>query len=155
MTFAAPGTNVTSRIVFNSGTLDFGSNRIVDVDNLTVKMEGTVEELYVLGSVLPQDLVRHTMKFSLTGKVKSFPMEMNQMFMGSSVASTPLELDIIDGQPSLQNPVLTLWDKNGKEIQYQFTGAIFKSSAGAFKQETYAEFDFELSAKLITMLVTA
>ena len=152
--FSSAGTNVPIRVVFNSGTLDFGASRIVDVDNLSVKVEGTTDPLYVLGSVLPQDLVRHSMKFTLTGKAKSFPAELMAMAFGSSVIGTPNEFDILDGQPTMQNPVLTLFDRNSKQIQYQFSNAVFKSTTGSFKMEDYAEFDFELDARNVVILQT-
>lgn len=154
MTFTSAGTPVATRIAFNSGTLDFGSNRIVEVDNLGITIDSTIEEMYVLGSILPQDLARSSMKFGLKGKIVSFPLELNLMFMGSSTAGTPLEIDILDGQPTLQSPVLTIFDRNGKQIQYQFTGAVFKNNNATLVNEKYAEWDFELSAKLITILTT-
>lgn len=155
MPFNNSASNVPSRIVFNSGTLDFGNQRLVQVDNLSLSMEYGTNFLYVLGSILGQDLVRHSAKATLSGKVKSFSPEADSVAYGSSVAGTPMELDVMDGQPSLTNPILTIYDRNGKEIQYQFQSALFKSSKASFKNEEYAEFDFELEALSIKLLYTA
>jgi hypothetical protein len=155
MGFINNGSNVTQRVVFNSGTLDFGSNRIVDLDNIAVNIEWTTLGLYVLGSIKPQDLVRHTQKVTLTGKVKSFPPELSMYALGSSTPGTPQEIDTLDGQPTFVNPVVTLFDRNNKEIQYQLSGAIFKSNKLTAKMEDFAEWDFELEAKDIVEVYTA
>ena len=109
--FSPAGNNIAQRVVFNSGTIDFGSNRIVDLDNVSLSVEWTTAGLYVLGSIKAQDLVRHTQKVSLSAKVKSFPAEMQQLALGSSVAGTPVEIDTLDGQPTFSSPVVTLFFK--------------------------------------------
>jgi hypothetical protein len=155
MTFQTPGTNVTPRIVFNAGTLDFGSNRLVELDNLSFGVEYSTILLYVLGSIKGQDNVRHSEKVSLSAKVKSFSAEADQLAYGTTVSGSPMTVTVMDGQPSLTNPVLTLTDRNGKEIQYQLFNAIFKSSKVTVKAEDYAEFDLELEASDIQLLYTA
>lgn len=144
--FTPAGTNVPTRISFNSGTIDFGGNRIVEVDNLSLGVEWTTAPLYVLGSIKPQDLVRHSQKTMLSGKVKSFPAEMDAIALGSSQLGTPNELDTLDGQPTFTNPVVTLFDRNGKQIQYQFISALFKSTKANLKAEDFSEWDFELES---------
>lgn len=155
MPFTSAGNNITQRIVFNAGTLDFGTKRLVDVDNLSLSIDWTVLGLYVLGSIKPADLVRHTQKVTLTGKIKSFAPELENLALGSSTAGTPETINTFDGQPTLQSPVLTVFDRNAKEIQYQFSGALFKSSKLATRSENFAEWDFELEAKDIVVLYTA
>lgn len=152
--FVAPGSNITQRITFNSGTLDFGSSRIVDLDNVALNIEWTTNPLYVLNSIKPADLVRHSQKVSLTGKIKSFAPEIMQAAFGSSTPGSPNEIDTLDGQPTYVNPVATFFDRNGKEYQYQFSGAIFKSYKMTAKMEDYAEFDFELEAKDVVVVNT-
>ncbi len=152
--FINSGANVPTRIVFNSGTLDFGGQRIVDVDNLSLSLEYGTNFLYVLGSIIGQDLVRHSVKATLSGKIKSFSPEADSIAYGSSVVGTPMELDVLDGQPTLTNPVLTIYDRNGKEIQYQFQSALFKSSKANLKAEDFGEFDFELEALNVKLLYT-
>ncbi len=153
--FTNPGTNVPVRIVFNQGTLDFGSNRIVEIDNVAINIEWTTAPLYVLGSIKPQDLVRHTQKVTMTGQLKSYPAELSQIALGSSTTGTPNEIDTLDGQPTLQSPVATFFDRNNKEIQYQFSGALFKSNKMTAKMEDYATWDFELESKDIIELYTS
>ena len=154
MPFATAGSNIPARLVFNSGTLDFGSQRVVEVVDLGVKSEAQIVPLFVLGSILAQDFGRHSLKFTLTGKAKSFPQELYQMFYGASVPGTPNEIDVLDGQATLLNPVLTVFDKNNKEIQFQFSGALFSKIDAALKMDDFAEFDFELSARNIVILNT-
>ncbi len=150
--FSTPGTSVTQRVVFNSGTIDFGTNRLVAIDNVSLSVEWTTAGLYVLNSIKPADLVRHTQKVTLSGKLKSWPAEMMQLAMGSSTAGTPNEIDTLDGQPTLLNPVVTFFDRNNKEIQYQFKNALFKSSKLSAKMEDFAEVDFEIEAMDILAL---
>lgn len=155
MAFINNGANVTKRVVFNSGTLDFGGNRMVDVKSLTLSMEFTTSFLYVLGSILGQDIVRHSGKATLSGKIQSFSPEADSIAFGSSVVGTPMELDVLDGQPTLTNPILTIYDRNNKEIQYQFSSALFKSSKATLASEEFGAFDFELEALSVAVLYTS
>lgn len=154
MPFPTPGTNITSRVSFNSGTIDFGANRLVQVDNVTLGWSATTEPLYVLGSIKAQDIVRHTSKAMLTGKIKSFAPEADALAYGTVVSGSPQIINVLDGQPTLLNPVVTLFDRNGKQIVYQFINALFKSSKVTMKAEDYSEFDFELDAIDIQILYT-
>jgi hypothetical protein len=150
--FQTAGNTVTQRNVFNTGTIDFGGNRLVDIDNITLSIEWSTMGLYVLNSIKPQDLVRHTQKITMSGKAKSFPAELVTTTLGSSASGTPNEIDTLDGQATLQNPVVTLFDRENREIQYQFSGALFKSSKLTAANEAYAEFDFDLEAMDIAIL---
>lgn len=154
MPFTPPGNPVSTRVSFNSGTIDFGNTRIVDIDNIALSIEWTTEPLFVLGSIKPQDLVRHTQKTSLTGKLKSYPAEMDYIVMGSSSIGSPSQAITLDGQPTFVNPVVTLFDRNGKEYQYQFINAMFKSNKLTAKMEDYSEWDFELDSIDILELIT-
>jgi hypothetical protein len=153
--FSGAGTPITQRIVFNSGTLDFGSNRLVMLESVNVNWSAEVAEIYTLGSIIRQDIARHSVKVSLTGKIKSFAPELDMRALGSSTTGTPQEIDVLDGQPTLQNPVLTIFDKNGKQIQYQLVNAMFKSLKVATSAENYAEWDFEMDATNIVEVYTA
>ncbi len=154
MGFTPPGTPIASRVSFNSGNIDFGNERIVQVDNISISLEWTTAALFVLGSIKPQDLVRHSQKVTMSGKIKSYPAEMDLIVAGSSTIGTPNQANTLDGQPTFQNPVVTLFDRNGKEIQYQFSNAIFKSNKLTAKMEDYTEWDFELEAMDITEFYT-
>jgi hypothetical protein len=155
MPFSNIGSNETQRIVFNSGTLDFGYNRLVELDNIALNVEWGINTLYVLNSIKPQDIARHTQKVTLTGKIKSFSAALNSAAYGSSTPGTPNQIDTLDGQPTLLNPVFTIFDRNAKEIQYQLSGALIKKSSVSARAEEYAEFDFELEAKDIALLYTS
>jgi hypothetical protein len=153
--FTSAGNNIKQRITFNSGTLDFGSSRAVEVDNITIDVEYTLLPLYVLNSIKPQDYTRASQKVAMTGKIKSFAPELYDLALGSSTIGTPQEIDTLDGQPTLVNPVLTFFDRNNNQYQYQFSGALFKSYKMNAKMEDYAEWDIELEAKDITLIYTA
>lgn len=153
--FTGPGSNITQRITFNSGTLDFGNARVVDLDNIALNIEWTTAPLYVLNSIKAADLTRHTMKVTMTGKIKSFAAEIDQMAMGSSTIGVPVEIDTLDGQPTPLSPVATFFDRNGKEYQYQFSNALFKSYKLNAKMEDYAEWDFEIEARDVVQVYTA
>jgi hypothetical protein len=153
--FIAPGTPVPTRYVFNSGQIDFGNNRIVALDTVSFSLEWTDLGLYIMNSIKMADLVRHSQKVTLTGKLKSFPEEMDMIAFGSSNIGSPSSAITLDGQPTLQNPVVTLFDRNGKEYQYQFMNGLFKSTKFTGKAEDYGEWDFELTSIDVLEVVTA
>ncbi len=153
--FTTPGGTITQRITFNSGVIDFGSNRLVQLDNVSVGVSWTIAPLYTINSIKPQDIVRHTQKVEMTGKIKSFAPELYMLAFGSSTIGTPQEVDTLDGQATLQNPVLTLFDRNNKQYQYQVQNALVRSIKLGAKMEDYAEWDFELEAKDIVLVYTA
>lgn len=155
MSFIPGGTNTTTRLVFNSGTLDFGSNRLVDVDNIVITYEFSVADIYVLGSIKRADIARSNQKVTVTGMIKSFSPELEMFSLGSSTTGTPQEIDAPDAQPTLINPVFTAFDRNGKQIQYQIINALFKSNKATFKAEEYGTWDFEIDAIDIKEVYTA
>lgn len=155
MAFTPAGTPVTNHIVFNSGTLDFGNERLVMLDSIDFSVEYTTNPLYVLGSIKPQNYARSNQKITLSGKIKSFAPSFWATGAGSSTGSAPMSILTVDGQPTLLNPVGTFFDSAGNEVQYQFSGAIFKSFKSSLKMEDYAEFDFEMEASDVTILSQA
>jgi hypothetical protein len=155
VSFNPAGTSLPNRYVFNQGTIDFGTERVAAIDNISLSMEKSDIMLYVLGSIIGQDIAVHSVKATLSAKLKSFPGEIDSLAYGASTSGTPNENTVLDGQPTLQNPVVTLFDRNGKEIQYQLISAVFKSSKATMKSEDYAEFDIEIEALNIIELYTA
>jgi len=153
MGFTAAGTPIQVRTVFNSGTLDFGTNRLVEVDNLSLSTEFGIVDLYVLGSIIAQDKARHSLKVTLSGLIKSFAPEMEALIAGNaSSGAAPASISILDGQPTLQSPILNIFDKSGNQIQYQFSGALFKSNKMTLKMGEYATWEFNLEAKNVVEL---
>lgn len=153
--FTPAGTNLTNRYVFNSGTIDFGNSRIVAIDSVTVEIAKTITDLFILGSIKAADKVAHSLKVTMTGKLKSYEPEMEMSAWGSSTIGSPNNIAVLDGQPTFSNPVVTLFDRNGKEIQYQLLQAIFKSTKVTSTQEAYSEWDFELESIDIVEVYTA
>lgn len=153
--FTAAGTNLTNRYTFNSGTIDFGNSRIVAVDNVSVEIAYSLTDLFILGSIKAADKVRHSQKVTMSGKLKSYAPEMEMLVTGSSSIGTPNNAITLDGQPTFQNPVVTLFDRNGKEIQYQLQNALFKSSKLGSRAEEYSEWDFDLEAIDMVEVYTA
>lgn len=152
--FTPAGNPNTTRISFNSGTIDFGNERIVEVNNISVSISWTLADLFVLGSIKPQYKARHSQKVSMTGKLNSYAPELEMLALGSSSIGSPNQILTLDGQASLTNPVVTLFDSNGKEFQYQLQGAVFKSTKLTAKMEDYADWDFELESLDISELYT-
>lgn len=144
--FLGAGTILANRFSFNSGTLDFGNSRIVAIENITVELKYSIAPLLILGSIKAADLARHTQVVTLSGKLKSYAPELEMMVAGSSTIGSPNNANTLDGQPTLQNPVVTLYDRNNKEIQYQLSSALFSSTKLTAKMEDYSEWDFELTA---------
>lgn len=155
MSFFPQGSNISNRITFNAGTINFGGQTLVQLDSATIAFEGTTLPLYSVGSIQPQALVRHSLKYTLTAKVRSFPPEIEAQAWGSSSAGTPSGVLPLDGQPTFVNPVVTLFDLNGKEYQYQFINAMWKSDKLSVKMADYAEWDIELDAMNMLLLYTA
>lgn len=155
MAFSAAGTPLSNRITFNSATIDFGTNRMVQVDTATLATDATTLYLYTLGSIIGQALVRHSAKFTLTAKVKSFYPEIENLAYGSSVPGTPNTTQFLDGQPSFINPVVTFFDINNvKQYQVQFVNAMWKSDKQTFKAADYGEWDLEIDSLQVTILWT-
>lgn len=153
--FKPAGSNLTNRYTFNSGSIDFGASRIVAIDNITLTLEYTLTDLFIIGSIKAADKVRSSQKVSMTGKLKSYAPELDMMVAGSSTIGTPTNVVTLDGQPTYQNPVVTLYDRNNNEIQYQLSSALFKSTKLTSNQEQYSEWDFELEAIDIVEVYTA
>lgn len=153
--FTPAGTALTNRYSFNSGTIDFGNSRIVAIDSVTVEIAKTITDLFILGSIKAADKVAHSLKVTLSGKLKSYEPELEMAAWGSSTIGSPNNIAVLDGQPTFQSPVVTLFDRNGKEMQYQLLQAIFKSTKVTSTQEAYAEWDFELEAIDIVEVYTA
>ncbi len=151
-TFKTAGSDIPNHIIFNSGTIDFGNERQVNVDNVTLALEYALAPLFVLGSIKPQNYARHTQKVTITAKIKNFSPGMMALSAGSSSGSNPLSILTLDGQASTSNPVASFYDAAGTQYQYQFTNAVFKSSKANFRAEDYGEFDFEMEASDITIL---
>lgn len=153
--FSPAGNNVSQRISFNSGTLDFGNSRIVLIDNISISIEWGLADLFILGSIKPQYKAKHSQKVSLSAKTKSYEPELEMMILGSSSIGVPNNIFTLDGQATLQNPVVTLFDSNNKQVQYQLSGAVFKSTKLAAKMEDYSEWDIELESLDIVEVYTA
>jgi hypothetical protein len=153
--FISPGSPITSRISFNSGTINFGSNQMVNIENITIETKWTAAPLFVLNSIKAAFLARHSESVMITGQVQSFSPEMDMIAFASSTIGNPQEIDALDGQPTLQNPVITLFDQNAKEIQYQVINALFTSNKASLKNEAYSTWDFTMEAIDIKLLYTA
>lgn len=152
--FINPGSNIPSRISFNSGTIDFGNSRLVNVENITIETKWSSAPMYVLNSIKMAFLARHSESVSISGQVQSFSPEMDMLSFASSTTGTPQEIDTLDGQPTLLNPVITLFDQNGKEFQYQVLNALFTSNKASLKNEAYTTWDFTIEAIDIKIIYT-
>jgi len=155
MGYNANGTNVTSRIAFNSGTIDFGANRLVNVNDVNISIKWTNALLYVLNSIKAANIARHSLSVSLSGNISSFSKELEMLSLGSSTAGSPLEIDALDGQPTLLNPVVTFFDSNNNQYQYQLINALFSSDTMALTQDAYGKWSFTIDATDIKILSAA
>lgn len=153
--FTPAGNPATNRFSFNSGFIDFGNTRIAAIDSITLEIQWTDLLLYIMNSIEGADIVRHSLKCTLSGKLKSYPLEMEMIALGSSSIGVPDNAFTLDGQPTLQSPVVTLFDRNGKEVQYQFSSALFKSTKYTGKAEDYGSWDFEMVSIDVSEIATA
>lgn len=152
--FNPAGSDVPARVTFNSGTIDFGSNRLVDVNNLKIDLKWDGKPLYVLNSIKIAFLARSSESVSVTGTMNSWSPELDNILYGSSTIGTPQEIDTLDGQPTLNNPVITCFDSSGKEFQYQLQNALFTAETVSLQQENYASWDFTIMASDIKLVYT-
>ena len=152
--FTTPGSNVPARVTFNSGTIDFGLNRLIDVDNLKIDVKWTAVPMYVLNSIKMAALARSSQVVTISADLMSWSPEIDNLLYGSSTIGTPQEINSLDGQPTLQNPVITCFDSNGKEFQYQVLNAIFTEDSPTLTQEQYAKWSINMTAIDINIVYT-
>jgi hypothetical protein len=153
--FIAAGNNLNNHISFNSGTLDFGNSRIVQIENITLTIGWTLSDLFVLNSIKPIFKARHTQKISLTGQIKSFSPTFEMLALGSSYIGSPNGALTLDGQATQTNPVVTFYDSSNNEVQYQLSGVVIKSTKLSAKMEDYTTWDFELEAMDVSEVIAA
>ena len=150
MPLISPGTPLTQRLLFNSGYLDLGASRLVDVENVSVELTFAEKELRRLNSIKMGAHKRCTFKCSLKAKVKSINQEVFAAIMGTSAADTPSGtlITVKDGQTTTINPVFTGYvdDNASYPIQFQFSDAIFTRFPTSVTLEEYGEQDLEMSA---------
>ncbi|MHB8483867.1 MAG: hypothetical protein ACYDBV_14235 [Nitrospiria bacterium] len=127
----------------------------MNVENVSIEVKWSTAPMYILNSIKMAFLARHSLSVTVSGQVQSFSPEMDTRAYGSSTTGTPIEIDTLDGQPTLLNPVLTLFDQNGKEFQYQVQNALFSTDKASLKNEGYTVFDFTIEAIDIKLLYTA
>ena len=154
MAFLPGGTPVSTRVSFNSGYFDFGSNRLVNVDNIKLDMNWQSAALYVLNSIKIQSLARHTEKITITGQITTFSTELDSIIYGSSSTGATITYTPLDGQPTLQNPTLTVYDASNKEYQFQIQGALFTKLSLNTTKEAFAIYDFSIEAEDLLFLAT-
>jgi hypothetical protein len=154
MAYTTAGVPESSYLFFNSGFLDFGNNRVVNLDSCKIDYSVSEASFYVLNSIKKAAHARHSLTVTITGKTKSFQPAIDALFFGSSSNdATTTMYSVLDGQPTAQNPVLTVYDQNNKEYQYQIYGALLTRYGISANQEAYSEWDFTLDC-LDIQLVT-
>lgn len=152
MALIPASTEVTPRLIFNSGYIDIGTSRLVDVDNVSIELSFGEKELRRLNSIKMAAHKRMTFKCSLKAKVKSINQEVMAAIMGTSASDTPSGslITVKDGQYTAQiNPVFTAYvdDDAAKPIQFQFTDAIFTRFPTTANLEDFGEQDLEMTAR--------
>ena len=154
MSQISAGTPLSQRVIFNSGQVDFGSNRLINLDNVAIEITVADAQLRRLNSIKMAALKRRTFSVTLRGKVKSFNKEMFTTYFGeSSVDGTGTLITFKDGQQSTLNPVFTaLVDDDAlKPFQCQFTDAVITAMPISTALEEYGEVDFEMIARDVSV----
>jgi hypothetical protein len=156
--FNPAGTPTPTRVVFNSGFIDFGNTRLVNVDNIKMDYKYTSVRMMALNTIKTVTIARSNQIVTVTGTVDTFSPEMEGLMFASSGATTgsTTTYAALDGQPTLLNPTITVYDENNNEYQYQVTGAIFSADTATFTNEQFAKWDFTLDCIDLTLVkVTA
>jgi hypothetical protein len=143
------GAPLATRVTFNSGYVDFGSNRIVQLDNVKIETTVTDAQLRQLNSIKMAALKRKSLTIKMTGKVKSFNREMFETYFGaSSTDGSGTLISFFDGQQTTLNPNFTSYvdDDNAKPFQCQLINAVILSMPVTASIENYGEVDFDMVA---------
>lgn len=149
MPLISGGTPLSSRVTFNSGYVDFGNNRIVNLDNVKIETTVTDAQLRQLNSIKMAALKRKSLTVKMTGKVKSFNREMFETYFGSSSTDgSGTLISFFDGQQTTLNPVFTAYvdDLANKPFQCQLTNAVILAMPVTASIENYGEVDFDMIA---------
>lgn len=145
------GTDLSENFIFNSGYITIGSDRFVDLDNVTIEVSFTTKEVRRLNSIIVGSLKRAGFTTKLKGKIKSFNRQLlGYTFGSSSVDGTGTDYIVKDGQyDTTLNPIFTgfIGDNTLQAWQYQFTDAIITSLPLTAKMEDFDELDFEMVAR--------
>ncbi len=150
MPFIATGTPVEENLIFNSGYIDFGSDRLVDVENITLDVTFVEKEIRRLNSIKMASHKRATLKCVLRAKTKSTNREVLLDVMGTSTVDGAGHLiSVTDGQVATLNPVFTTYinDDTARPIQFQLTDAILTTSPFVVALEEFGTIDLELTAR--------
>lgn len=108
MSFIPRNTEGSARIIFNSGSLDFGTFGVVNLENVAIEPSVAEAPLRKLNSIKMAALKRKTFQVSLRGKVKSFNKEVLTDFFGESASDgTGTMITFKDGQQPELNPIFT------------------------------------------------
>jgi hypothetical protein len=143
------GIPLVSQINFNSGYLDFGSQRIVNLDNIKIEPTVSIVELRQLNSIKMVAIKRKGFTVKLTAKFKSWDKEPFATFFGeSSVDGSGQLLTFHDGQQNSLDPVFTAFidDDVSKPFQCQLIGAVIESLPLTASVENYGEVDVTITA---------
>lgn len=155
MSFNPAGSNLPTRVVFNSGFIDFGNMRLVNVDNVKVDYKYTSVRMMALNTIKTVTIARSNQIVTVTGTVATFSPEMEGLMFASSGSSAGVTTySALDGQPTLLNPTITVYDESNNEYQYQVTGAIFSADTASFTNEQFAKWDFTLDCIDLTLVKT-
>ena len=142
MAYFSAGTPVPLHVSFNSGQLDFGSNRLVNLDNVKIDYKFSEASFYVLNSIKKAGHARHSLAVTLTAKTHNLSQTVEAMFFGASSSdATTIMNSVLDGQPTYQNPVLTVIDDSGASHQYQMVSAMLTSDSVNTTNEDYTTWD--------------
>jgi len=146
MSYIPAGTPANTTLIFNSGFLDFGNNRILNIDNLKIDYKTTEVSFMVLNSIKKVAHAKSALTVTITGKSRSLTSALEAMFFGASSSdATTTIYSVLDGQIASQlNPVITVYDSAGVEHQYQAINALLTSNSFTTTNEGYAEWDFTL-----------
>jgi hypothetical protein len=150
MPLIAGGTPLASVVTFNSGYLDFGNDRVANLDNVKIETTVTEAQLRQLNSIKMVALKRKGLTVKLTAKLKSWNKEPLIDFFGiSSSDSGGTLISFYDGQQTTSNPVFTAYvdDLTAKPFQCQLTDAVILAMPLTASIENYGELDVDIIAR--------
>jgi hypothetical protein len=150
------GSQLSTDVSFNSGTLDINGMELAALQDITISLQFSTKDIRGLGSIkMLTAPKRYGWKPTAKAKTKSINQQLYQALMGSSnTDGSGFGYSLFDGQNVLARASIKciINEQTGQSQEYQFTNAIISMGSLALKPEDAAEYDFSIEAQDVTVV---
>lgn len=160
MSYKSKGTEVDQVIFFNSGVLTISGGYNIDVSDITITNQVTVNKLRTLNSIKPRALRRSTLEASVSCTVQGGWSDLDRAFFDStSSASGGNVLQVSDGQATISGDVLLtvsadkIHDTTVTSGEYQFIlkDPVISNDGSSLGTEAYGNKTLEIQCSEILL----